>query len=539
MKKLVSFLLCAVITVSAFSTVAFASDEVLTSVFFASDAQFYPSFTRRGYGDDTINDCIPVVDTLVGLADKYNHDIETFVFGGDYTQNQSGLDANDTKNQEIFGVPTTPGNSSTFPWHYGNDPKYSIADIKSTVNKYYTTSDANILFGQGNHEPDITEENTYGLTPCGAYEFDEYIVYMINDQDLAGPRPRTEKDPASIALNSKGEETITPIADPEATVTKTVNDLKAYLDKMIANGDDRPVFIASHQPLYSERVKDYNCYAYLVADVVNEAAKKLDIVFFFGHTHQAVDKIGGGLSYVAKGDVLKVSNNTAITAETSSSYTLSDSDYEEYTLNFTYMNFGHLARYDGSANVNDDILSSTVIDITSDKLILTRYRARAEGMYTSDLGEIISIKEIPRINPKKAGTVIDGNGETKTLTDGEVYDIPKGTTYKNGTIDATLGKIILNGLTITGTVIFNENGKISAKRAKPVKIVDGTTNTFLVKDGFAGTPDHYSVKIKNNTTNNSEVIPFNFKPIYSGEIQFRLDITNVPSTADLTVVFDN
>ncbi len=521
MKKLVSIFLCAVLMLSAFGTVAFASDEVITSVFFASDAQFYKSYTQTAYGS-AIENCIPVVDTLVKLAKDNGHEIETFVFGGDYTQNEVSVETYDPNWKELFG--------ETRQWHYGNNPKYTLAGIKDAIANYYSVSDANQIYLQGNHEPDISNENDYGLTLGGAYEYDDYIVYVINDQDLAGPRPRCDNETA-IAEDDNGQLTITKITDPEAVVTATANALKGYLDGLIAKGDNRPVFIASHQPLYSERVKDYNCHADIIADVVNEAAKKLDIIYFFGHTHQSVDNIGGALSYVGKGETLKITHNNEITGFTDpKTYTLTDSDYKEITLNFTYMNFGHLARYSGT---NGNVLSSTVIDITKDKLILTRYRARAE--YTDELAKVISTYEIDRINP--AETVIDGNGETKTLTSGENYEIPSGTVYKNGTIDATDGTVTMKGLTLSGKIDFDENGKISVAKGEKVKIVNGTNNTFLQKDTITEYTNSYTITVKNNSTNKSTDVTFNFDPIYSGDVMFRLDIENVPEAADLTVLY--
>ncbi len=533
MKKLFSILLCVSLMLSVFATAVSASDEVLTSVFFASDAQFYPNYTGTdGYGSSTIESCTPVVDTLVGLAKEDGHEIETFVFGGDYTQNQGGLDPYDEKNQEIFGVPTTPGDARTFPWHYGNNPKYTIAEFKETIKSYYNVSDDNMLFAQGNHEPDITDEENYGLAPGGAYEFDEYIVYIINEQDFAGPRPRTENlsTATNIAPDKNGNPSITQITNPEAVVTKTANELKSYLDNMIAKGDDRPVFIASHQPLYSERFKDYNCYAYLVADVLNEAGKKLDIIYFFGHTHQAVDQIGGGLSYVAKGETLKVANNTSVNTSLSN-YTLTDADYKLYTLNFAYMNFGHLARYSGT---NANILSSTVVDITPTELILTRYRAK--NSYANDAEKVLATETITRINPKKETTVIDGNGETKYVSNNEVYDIPEDTIYTNGTIiTRSGGKVTMNGLELTGDISFNDEGKISPIPDYYVKIADGTNNTFLYIVN-ADTYGEHTFSVKNTTSGKTEGVKLEIPSIYSGNVMLRLDIKDVPSDANLGLV---
>lgn len=533
MKKVLSILLCLTTLLSMSVMASSGADEVITSVFFASDAQFYQSYTRTLFGNNTITSCQPVVERLVSLAQEGGHNIETFVFGGDYTQNEASLDMTDEKNQEIFGV--------NRDWHYGNDPKYTLAYIKETVNDYYTVSDSNMIFLQGNHEPDITKDNNYGLTPMGAYEYDDYIVYVINDQDAAGPRPRCE-DPStqSVAQDANGNYTITQITDPNAVVTATANTLRTYLNGLIEKGDTRPVFIASHQPFYSEREKDSNGEIYLIFDVVNEAAKDLDIIFFFGHTHQKVDNIGGGLSYVEKGDTLYVCDNT-LEADEIDLTVDNTATYREETLNFTYMNFGHLARYYGTSN---EVLSSTVIDITKDKLILTRYRGKDEDTAAADC--VLATYEINRINPAETipatitGTV-DANGEEKILGNNETVTISNSGVLTNGIIDATLGSVNIKGLTVTGRITFNSEGKITAASGDVIKISQPVgnlyNNTFLLSDSVTTSDNSYTVSVKNNTSNNSKDVTFNFDSIYDGNVMFRLNITDVPENADLVVSY--
>lgn len=531
MKKLVSFILCAAmllcVPVMASNTQSNnlspkKTDDVITSVFFASDAQFYQSFTRQLFGNNTLTSCQPVVARLISLAKEGGHDIETFVFGGDYTQNESSLDMTDEKNKEIFG--------STRGWHYGNNPKYTLAYIKETINNYFSPGSDNIIFLQGNHEPDITDDKDYGLSPMGAYEFDDYIVYVLNDQDAAGPRPRCQDISSEIAIDSDTNlPTVSKIENPTELVAANAKTLNTYLKNLIKSGDTRPVFIASHQPLYSERYSDYNGNAKLIFDAINGPAEELDIIFFFGHTHQKVDNIGGGLSYVAKGDTLKVCNNPNL----GSSDTLT---YYNGQLNFTYMNFGHLARYSGT----NEVLSSTVIDITKDNLILTRYRGKDESTAAKDC--VLATYTIPRVNPaetipsKITGTV-DANGETKVLSVGENVTISKDGVLKNATIDATNGFVDFGGLILTGKINFNQNGKISVNKGNTIKIVDGTTNTFLQKKTLTTDNDSYTMTITNYQSGLSDEITFNFDPIYEGDVMFRAIITNVPEDATLSASY--
>lgn len=531
MKRLIGLVLCLAMLLSfvgvSAASQASGDDEVISSVFFASDPQFYQSYTRNLFGAASITSCQSVVKRAIALASEGGHDIDAFVFGGDYTQNESSLDKKDPKNIEIFGDLNSSGN---FPWHYGNDPKYTLAYINEILKSYYPETSDNAIYIQGNHDPDITDEKTFGLAPMGAYEYDDFIVYVINDADLAGPRPRCEDMGAEIAYDrTTGIPTISLIENPTAVVTKNANKLKAYLNTLIAKGDTRPVFIASHQPLYSERYSDYNGNAKLIFDVVNEAAKKLDIVFFFGHTHQKVDNIGGGLSYVARGEKLKVCNDPTL----SSSDTLT---YSEETLNFTYMNFGHLARYSGT----NATLSSTVIDITADKLIITRYRLKNETTLAKNC--VLSSYEISRKTPKSAipstiTTTVDAKGATKTLADGETLIIKSGGVLKNATINASKGTFKIGDMTLSGIATFNENGKLTVKKGDLLKISNATDNTFLLKDTISSGDNSYSVKLFNKTSSLSENVTFEFDPIYSGDVMFRLDVSNVPTAADLNASY--
>ena len=94
----------------------------------------------------------------------------------------------------------------------------------------------------------------------------------------------------------------------------------------------------------------------------------------------------------------------------------------------------------------------------------------------------------------------------------------------------------MKGLKLSGVIEFDENGKVGVKKGNTVKIAEGASNTFLLKDAV-NTNNSYTVTVKNNTTSNSADVTFNFAPIYSGDVMFRLNIDGVPSNADLTVLY--
>ncbi len=146
-------------------------------------------------------------------------------------------------------------------------------------------------------------------------------------------------------------------------------------------------------------------------------------------------------------------------------------------------------------------------------------------------GSISGISEISISNS------INGNGETKTLEIGEVYDIPNGTIYKNGTIVTNSGKVTMNGLTLTGSINFNDEGKISPAKNYYVKIADGTNNTFLYIVN-ADTYGEHTFYVKNTTSGKTEGVKLEIPSIYSGNVMLRLDIKDVPSDANLGLVMD-
>ncbi len=131
-----------------------------------------------------------------------------------------------------------------------------------------------------------------------------------------------------------------------------------------------------------------------------------------------------------------------------------------------------------------------------------------------------------------------------TLSEDDVIELtPWGAQIKNATIDASKGKLLMTDIYeseeyfVTGKVTFDENGKISVPVGETVKIVNEDANIFLQKKTVSTSDDGFTMTIKNNTTNKSTNIDFDFDSIYDGDVMFRLNILNVPTTADLSVSY--
>lgn len=204
----------------------------------------------------------------------------------------------------------------------------------------------NSLILQGNHDPVDTDN----LAQTGAYEYDDFIVYMLNEDDFP---------------TKQGEDSVKEI------ISDTADSLESYLNTCISRGENRPVIIASHTGLHYDidRTDGNNQFAYIISDVVNEAAKDLDIIFMFGHNHTNGDEqVGGSITFYSKGEVLPICHEDSIDNKSGSGT----------KINFTYMNYGYVG-YIGDINNNisdrnpTDILTVSAITIYRDRIEIDRY----------------------------------------------------------------------------------------------------------------------------------------------------------------------
>lgn len=293
---------------------------------------------------------------------------------------------------------------------YEDGSDTSLAEMMTELNNLKGTltaswKDLQFLAIQGNHDNSkFIADGT--LNKTGAYEYDGYIVYLINEDDFPWWQ-------AGYSSYSDG-------AECKAAVEKTASDLEKYLTARIEAGDTRPVLIVTHVPMHwSPRSTtgqgwwNDNIYADILFDVVNRAGESLDIVFLFGHNHSSYNgttngtvyagydqDIGGALAYVGKGETMRVPNGTTGTT-----------NYTEQTLSFTYMNAGYVGNYNGS----QDGCSIGAVTVTDNEIRIDRYN-------TAGLIENAShVIERGKFQPVLRVESVDGRTDVRTVGETEAF----------------------------------------------------------------------------------------------------------------------
>ena len=305
------------------------ADVPSSTLFFTSDYQYEDGFGRPA-------------DNLSGILDAAaggGKSIDSVIVCGDYT-NEHGRD------------------------NYQLSPEPSITEIRDLVSQKISEEAAGgIIFVQGNHD-----SMTESLAESGLHEYDDHLVYVLNTQaDFPWCQGKTAGCLDKIKRSSA--------------------EMDACFDKLIENGETKPVIIAGHVPLHftartsSRHSTGDNMYSSLIFDVVNEAGKSLDIVYLFGHNHSKGWDcyMGGSAVYKPAGDTLLVPvlDEKAISTDS----------YTEEKLNFTYLNAGYTGYYMNCSykddksryNAADMTLTGTVCEIYPDRLVLTRYDS--EGVH--------------------------------------------------------------------------------------------------------------------------------------------------------------
>ena len=194
----------------------------------------------------------------------------------------------------------------------------------------------NKIYTEGNHD----DPNLPGLSPTGNNDpvGGKYGVFVINEEDY----------------DQFGD-------GGEATAAM----MQAYFDEKLADPTrgNKPIFVLCHVPLhYSMRTETSNSgkTARPMVDVLNEAgANGLNVLFLFGHNHSGGydDFLGAGSVYLKKGDTIMV-------PEYGDNFKY---NWDEVTLNFTYMNVGYVG-YNADNGYGADVA-----------LTVTTYRIQADG----------------------------------------------------------------------------------------------------------------------------------------------------------------
>lgn len=272
-------------------------------------------------------------------------ELTTVVACSDY-QNPSGNDAGKTFVQSVVaqlkaaaGVTAADGFLCCGDYSYGyNQAAAGIASLKSAVTGIIDCNDDNSAFCQGNHD----EAGAAGLAKSGDNDpsSGKYGVFVINEDDY-------------MWYNND-----------EATIKRTAENLRNYLNHKLAVGFKAPIFVISHLPLhYSMRTRNDGDkqHANYIFNVLNDAGGNgLNIVFLYGHDHSNGwdDYLGGASVYLTKGDSINIAQNSRTVFRTE-------------TLAFTYMNAGFVGYYDNH-NGADDTLTMTVFQFDNENIEIKR-----------------------------------------------------------------------------------------------------------------------------------------------------------------------
>ena len=319
---LIALLLSVVLVLSAF--VAFAesgafAEKAYTNLVTFSDCQSYGPGAFNNFGK-----------VLSVMHDDGMPEPDALLVGGDYSR--------------LLNDYATPG-------------LIQLRDQYTAV--YENGNPDDIITAQGNHDSRIA-----AFYPTGMYDMGTYCFYLINEDDY----------PWLQFLRTQGKK----------TVKKTAQNIKNALDAMIANGDTRPVIFITHVPLHhtTRTFGGDNMYASYIFDVINEAAKTLDIIFLFAHNHSGDydDYIGGSVNFMAPGDTIRIPKPDKPSKDT----------YNEETLNFTYTNCGYIG-YTNNHNTetSTNVLSLGAIRFFSDRFVFLKYTE--DGLFRQD--------EVKRMHP--------------------------------------------------------------------------------------------------------------------------------------------
>lgn len=221
------------------------------------------------------------------------------------------------------------------------DTEKSVEGIGIVCDRFrraYGMDADDILFLQGNHDP----ADTPGVDPGGAYEREEYIVYLIHEGDFPS---YAEEDNAYL-------------------IEEAAAALDTFLTERAAAGEDRPIFVMTHVPLHMNWRED-NRYAGLLVDVLNRAGENgLNLIVLFAHNHSDDydSYLGGSCVYLAPGDDMLVPDPTAEFGSLA---------YETVTLRFTYLNAGYVGFT--ATGESCEARTCTVFAVYDDRVELTRF----------------------------------------------------------------------------------------------------------------------------------------------------------------------
>ena len=370
-------------------------------------------------------------------ADGITETPEAFLFGGDYT---SGSE----------------------------DPAVQVPKVIDTVQAMYAGYDeSNMIFVQGNHDAasDV-------LTPTGFHEFENFLVYSINEDNFKN----------SQLGNNRGEAYY-------QEIQTLAQDIAAKFEEVKNSGDTRPIFVVTHLPLHHMSRDSYgdNLYGKPIFDVLNEYGQSLDIIFLFGHNHSSNydDYIGGAVNYLAKGEEIRIPIPDASQA--------GENGYTTEELNFTYMNAGYVGySNNGTSDGSTDTLTMGAFELCNNTIEISRYST--DGLYTTETIERVNPNTTDpyvRVSGETAGT--EGNSDIVYGSSGNI----EGATYSWSTSNTSVVKVLPAG-----------------KNAQVIYTGEGTADVTLTVTGADGNTYSQTITIDVKGATRTETVPGESYSVY-------------------------
>ena len=245
--------------------------------------------------------------------------------------------------------------------------KYVWSDHDRYADIFYEVTDWNTLAGVPIEETKKSQF-IYGAGPDGDYgtdDDDNYYVYSLSMADMANP---DNDDRYSSGFHDQ--------ATREYAMGEFVR---------IANTLDnsKPLFIASHQPLFAKRGD--NDYALAWYDCISAVAEHRDVAFFFGHNH----KYDTDVNLDTNGELLPNPYFYPYGSDVKIAHMGTENNKEkgEYrTINFTHFCAGYLAPTNDSDNAGCYTRRGTLVGVNvyEDRIGYTTYDQY--GVYTGKAG---------------------------------------------------------------------------------------------------------------------------------------------------------
>ncbi len=226
---------------------------------------------------------------------------------------------------------------------------------------------------------DKTSRLVYGAGADGVYGTDDdanYYVYSLSMGDLCS----YDRYNAGFNTDSGNSRVDNGFTD---SVEKAISFFQADTAKLKKN---RPLLIASHQPLFDNR--NDNAFAELWFDAINEVAKEMDVVFFHGHNHK-YDAVATDY-YYAKGSTMPVATLSGWDDYQTDDGWQYNNDLQSTSkvLNFTHLCAGYLSPSStGSVNASTTRQGTAMaVTIYENTINFTTYSEN--GVYNSGIAPI-------------------------------------------------------------------------------------------------------------------------------------------------------